>query len=69
MWTAVFASQDKNKIDSLICALEQNGIMNRVHVSHEDDFGGEKAFEVLVPPTEIETAQDIIFDSGVMTKK
>lgn len=66
MWTVVFVSQDKNKTGILVSLLGSNGIMTRTKVSREDDFGTETAYEVLVPQTELETAQDLIFDSEII---
>ena len=45
------------------CLLDDNKIMTRLKSSEEDDLGANKLFEILVPNTELETAQDIIFDS------
>lgn len=63
MWTVVYVSQDKAKVDRVLGLLDDNKIMTRLKSSEEDDFGANKLFEILVPNTELETAQDIIFDS------
>lgn len=63
MWTVVFMSQDKAKIDRILKLLEDKKIMTMLKTSTEDDFETGSAYEILVPQTEIETAQDIIFDS------
>ncbi|MGN0162138.1 MAG: hypothetical protein ACI4EA_00970 [Candidatus Ornithomonoglobus sp.] len=68
MWTVIFVSQDGKKTDILVRILSENGIMTRMKVSREDDFGTETAYEVLVPQTELETAQEIIFDSEIISK-
>lgn len=63
MWTVVYVSQDKAKVDRVLGLLDDNKIMTRLKSSEEDDLGANKLFEILVPNTELETAQDIIFDS------
>lgn len=63
MWTVIFISGDADKVRKIIDALEKNGIMTRKQNPREDDFSGNVSYEVLVPQTEVETAQDIIFDT------
>lgn len=63
MWTVVFMSQDKAKVDRILKLLEDNKIMTMLRASAEDDFETGSSYEILVPQTELETAQDIIFDS------
>ena len=63
MWTVVYVSHDKAKVDRVLGLLDDNKIMTRLKSSEEDDLGANKLFEILVPNTELETAQDIIFDS------
>ncbi|MBQ3125302.1 MAG: hypothetical protein IJC09_07785 [Clostridia bacterium] len=63
MWTVVFMSQDKAKVDKILKLLEDNKIMTMLKTSAEDDFETGSVYEILVPQTELETAQDIIFDS------
>ena len=65
MWTEVFVSQNKAKTDALIAMLEENKIMTMLKVSGEDDFTDGVTYIVLVPQTELETAQDIIFDAEI----
>lgn len=62
MWTVVFVSQNKQKTDMLLEALEGKGILTMLKAAGEDDFGEGTGYEVLVPRTELETAQEIIFD-------
>ncbi len=62
MWTVVFMSQDKSKIDKILKLLEENKIMTMLKTSSDGDFEVDNAYEILVPQTELETAQDIIFD-------
>lgn len=62
MWTVVFMSQDKSKTDKILKLLEENKIMTMIKTSSEGDFEVDNVYEILVPQTELETAQDIIFD-------
>ena len=62
MWTVVFMSQDKSKTDKILKLLEENKIMTMLKTSSEGDFEVDNVYEILVPQTELETAQDIIFD-------
>ena len=62
MWTVVFVSQDKSKIDKILKLLEENKIMTMLKTSSEGNFEVDNTYEILVPQTELETAQDVIFD-------
>ncbi|MBR0360252.1 MAG: hypothetical protein IIX21_03990 [Clostridia bacterium] len=62
MWTVVFVSQDKSKIDKILKLLEENKIMTMLKTSSEGDFEVDNTYEILVPQTELETAQAVIFD-------
>ena len=68
MWTEVYVSQNKAKTDALVALLEQNQIMTMLKVSGEDDFGVGTTYIILVPQTELETAQDLIFDAELNSK-
>lgn len=64
MWTVVYMSQDKGKVDKILKLLEDGKIMTMLKSSkEEDDFDAGETFEILVPKTELECAQDIIIDS------
>ena len=65
MWTVVYVSQNKSKIDRILALLDENSIMTMLKTTAEDDSQSGNSFEILVPKTELETAQDIIFDSEV----
>lgn len=65
MWTVVYLSQNKAKVDRLIEILNSSNIITMLKVSKEDDYDSGTAYEILVPQTELETAQDIIFDIEV----
>lgn len=62
MWTVVFVSQDRNKVDKLVKVLNDNSVMTMIKSTCEDDFEVSVTYEILVPCTELETAQDIIVD-------
>lgn len=63
MWTVVYVSQNKSKVDRILKLLEENKIITMLKSSSDDDFQTTNVFEILVPQTELESAQDIIFDS------
>lgn len=63
MWTVVYISQDKMKVDRVLSLLEEKKIMTMTKTSGEDGEETPVAYEILVPKAELETAQEIIFDS------
>ena len=65
MWTVVYVSQNNAKIDTILALLDENKIMTMLKASVEEEFDMGNAYEILVPKTELETAQDIIFDSEI----
>lgn len=65
MWTVVYVSQDKDKVDNLVKILNENNVITMVKTTCEDDFGVGVAYEILVPQTELEAAQDIIVDTEI----
>ena len=65
MWTVVYISQDKAKIDRVLHLLEDNKIITMTRSSVEDDFDNCIVYEILVPKTELETTQEIIIDSEI----
>ncbi len=65
MWTVVYMSQDRSKVDRVLALLEENEIMTMFKSSEEEDFSEGCSFEILVPQTELETAQDLIIDSEI----
>lgn len=58
MWTVVYVSQTEEKAHRLRELLRLNKIIARVRNS-----GGEDCYEVLVPQTELNLAQDLIFEN------
>ncbi len=60
MWMVVYVSHTAETVGRLVDALRGNGIISRVrHVKNEE--GG--CLEVLVPQTELDQAQDLIFEN------
>lgn len=68
MWTVVYVSQDKPKVDRILSVLDQNQIMTMLKMSGEDESESCAVYEILVPQTELETAQDIIVDAELDLK-
>ncbi len=65
MWTVVFMSQDRAKVDTILALLDENKIMTMQKSSGEASQESGMVYEILVPNTELETAQDIIFDAQI----
>ena len=63
MWTVVFMSRSKEKIDAMLGVLESGNILTRIRQANEDDFSDGAVYEILVPHTELEKAQEMIFDA------
>ena len=63
MWTVVYVSKDKPKVDRILSVLDQNQIMTMLKMSGEGESESCTVYEILVPQTELETAQDIIVDA------
>lgn len=61
MWTVVYVSQSENKALSLAELFETNKIISRIHNAGNEPDGG--CYEVLVPQTELDAAQDLIFEN------
>lgn len=68
MWTEVYMSQNKTKADEVAAALEANNIMIMRRSSGEDDYSSSATYIILVPQTELELAQDIIFEMELKIK-
>ena len=62
MWTVVYMSKYKVRIDNIRTVLDTNKIITMVQFAGEDDFESGTMYEILVPSPELEQAQDIIFD-------
>lgn len=61
MWMVVYVSQDGTAVKKLVEILSENHILSRVR--RIGNNGERQGFEVLVPQTELNSAQDIIIDS------
>lgn len=60
MWMVVYVSHAEETVNKLVGVLRGNGIISRVrHVKNDDGV----CFEVLVPQTELDGAQDLIFEN------
>ena len=61
----MYMSENKNRVDQIIEELNSRSIMTMLKTSGEDDFSSGGSYEILVPQTELEAAQDIIFDMEI----
>ncbi len=68
MWTVVYVSRNKDKIDKLIGVLDRSGIITMLRPADRDGSCEGGAYEILVPKTELDQAQDIIFDTELSAK-
>ncbi len=68
MWTVVYVSQNKSKIDRLIAVLNSSSIITMLRLTGKNGSGECGAYEILVPKTELDQAQDIIFDTELSGK-
>ncbi len=62
MWTVVYVSQSKEISEKLAEVFLKNEIISRIRRSSGDDENS-CCYEVLVPGTELEKAQDLIFEN------
>ncbi len=62
MWTVVYVSQSMEISKKLVDVLLTNGVISKLRRANNCDEQRE-CFEVLVPGTELEAAQDLIFDN------
>ena len=58
MWIVVYMSASKDNAERLTRVLEDNKIISRKRSNKE-----QSSFEVLVPQSELTSAQDLIFDN------
>ena len=61
MWTVVYVSQNEEKARLLAELFDTNSIISRIHNAGCESEGG--CYEVLVPQTELDLAQDLIFEN------
>ena len=68
MWTVVYVSRNKDKIDKLISILNSSSIITMLRLNGNKDSENSVTYEILVPRTELDQAQDIIFDTELSVK-
>lgn len=61
MWTVVYVAQTEEKARLLAELFETNKIISRVHNTGNEADGC--CYEVLVPQTELDMAQELIFEN------
>lgn len=69
MWTVVYMSQDKFKVDRVMSLLESNEVITMLKAVGEGESDTDRVYEILVPQTELETAQEIIVDTELENEK
>lgn len=69
MWTVVYMSQDKFKVDRVMSLLESNEVITMLKAVGEGESDADRVYEILVPQTELETAQEIIVDTELENEK
>lgn len=62
MWTVVYVSQSIETVKKLVDVLLDNKVISKLRRVNNSKSDG-NCYEVLVPRTELETAQDLIFDN------
>ncbi|MBQ8301011.1 MAG: hypothetical protein IJX57_03520 [Clostridia bacterium] len=62
MWTVVYVSQSMETSKKLVNVLLENDVISKLRRANNCDEE-RKCYEVLVPSTELEAAQDLIFDN------
>ncbi|MCH5210230.1 MAG: hypothetical protein J1F01_04625 [Oscillospiraceae bacterium] len=64
MWTVVYVSQSIETSEKLVDVLLNNGVISKLRRA-ANDGGEESCYEVLVPGTELQAAQDLIIESDL----
>lgn len=59
MWIVVYVSASKNSAEKLVKVLGEHEIIARLRCTDKE----QNCFEVLVPQSELASAQDLIFDN------
>ena len=62
MWTVVYMTPNEEHANKLIIVLRNSSILTRVRCAGSD-LG---CYEVLVPQTELESAQNLIFENDLL---
>ncbi len=63
MWTVVYISQSIQTSEKLVEVLKENDVISRLRRSISSDADRGNCYEVLVPSTELETAQDLMIEN------
>ena len=63
MWTVIYVSQSIETAKKLIDVLLTNKVISKLRRTNNCNGHESSCYEVLVPSTELETAQDLIFEN------
>ena len=63
MWTVIYVSQSIETAKKLIDVLLTNKVISKLRRTNNCTGYESSCYEVLVPSTELETAQDLIFEN------
>ena len=63
MWTVIYVSQSIETAKKLIDVLLTNKVISKLRRTNNCNGNESSCYEVLVPSTELETAQDLIFEN------
>ena len=63
MWTVVYVSQSKETSEKLVDVLLTNRVISKLRRANAVDDEKSGYYEVLVPSTELEAAQDLIIEN------
>ena len=63
MWTVIYVSQSIETAKKLIDVLLTNKVISKLRRTNNWNGKESTCYEVLVPSTELETAQDLIFEN------
>ena len=63
MWTVIYVSQSIETAKKLIDVLLTNKVISKLRRTNNCNGNESSSYEVLVPSTELETAQDLIFEN------
>ena len=63
MWTVIYVSQSIETAKKLIDVLLTNKVISKLRRTNNCNGNESSCSEVLVPSTELETAQDLIFEN------
>ncbi len=64
MWTVVYVSQSMETSEKLVDMLSENSVISKLRRAGKDEKEN-CCYEVLVPGTELEAAQDLIIENGL----